>query len=72
METGSIKARIQGKQDILPESFLCGRSVDAVRIESLIQYQSLKDGFSVYKKFFALDFDFPHAKVAVYPVFHEG
>ena len=72
MEPCPVEAGVHGEPDVLLQRLIGGSRIDAVRIEALVQHQPLEHGLAVDQEALPVQPDFPHAEIAVHPVFLEG
>jgi hypothetical protein len=72
MESCAVEACSHGQFHILDKCFLCRRCVNAIRIEALIQHQSLKHALIVDEEFLSIQSYLTHTKVAFYLIFSIG
>ena len=72
VQPGSVEACRHGKADIIYQSLIGGRRINAVGIESLIQDQTLEYGLAVNQEAVAVQLHFTEAEVAAHLVIAEG
>ncbi len=72
MESCTVEARLHRKKNVFFQSFRRGGGVDPVWIETLIQNETLEDGYAVDEEAVTVQPELPQTEIAFYRVFPEG